>query len=296
MAFKCDRKRRRLSLWPLLILFLLVGCNRALARSSQAIELFVGQRPVTVYHWQPDSKVKGTILFSHGAGSSPLKYAPLTESWVRLGYEVYAPLHVDSTDHPQTDNYKGLASWTTRLQDMQLLAANFGSDGYVAAGHSYGALTALVKGGAEGLVPPEITSPSFDPKVELVLAFSPPPAIPGFIEKSGYSHLAVPALIQTGTEDIPMGSATTWKGHLDAYDAATERGNTYSLVLDDVDHYFGGLICRPELPGPHQSEQMNQALDIAALILNRYAQQNMQSAQELTQRLGKHGKALLKRK
>ncbi|MEO9492198.1 MAG: acyl-CoA dehydrogenase family protein, partial [Marinomonas sp.] len=58
-----------------------------------------------------------------------------------------APLHSDSEQHADKASYTGFPTWSTRLEDMQALSAHIGERAYVAAGHSYGALTALVLGG-----------------------------------------------------------------------------------------------------------------------------------------------------
>lgn len=255
--------------------------------------LSIGERAVKVWHWQPRSTPAGTIIFSHGAASAPLKYTALIDSWVAAGYEVLAPLHVDSTDHPDTEKYKGMASWTTRLQDMQLLADKYGRDGYIAAGHSYGALIALVKGGVKGMVTPELKDPLADNRVATVLAFSPPGAIPGFISKEDFASLRVPALIQTGTKDSPPGTDLSWEGHLDAFNAARPGGDRYALVLQDVDHYFGGAICRLELPGPKQTAQLAEAINISLLMLKSYTSENALAKQQLSQKLGKSDLAKL---
>ena len=268
-----------------LFMFLLLGCSHA---SQVTVEqLSVAEREVSVWHWQPATPATGVIIFSHGAASAPLKYTALIDEWVAAGYEVLAPLHVDSTDHPNMEQYKGMASWTARLQDMQIIADSYGQQGYVAAGHSYGALIALVKGGATGIVTPGLTAPLADSRVSAVLAFSPPGAIPGFVSRDNYATLAVPALIQTGTKDVPPGTNLSWEGHLDAYSAVASGGDRYALILDDVDHYFGGAICRPELPGPKQHAQLDQAVEYSLLMLRAYANRNVSAKQQLTHKLGK---------
>lgn len=266
-----------------------MGLNTQLSATELRLEsIKIDQRVVKIWHWMPDKEPLGTILFSHGAASSPAKYTPITDAWVAAGYEIVAPLHVDSTDHPNTSQYQGMASWVARMQDMQRLAELYGGDGYIAAGHSYGALTALVKGGASGLLTPELTAPLSDAKVSLVLAFSPPSEIPGFISKQDYATLNVPALIQTGTMDTLAGSEVSWEGHLDAYHAAQAGGDRYALVLDDVDHYFGGLICRLDLPGPPQTAQLDQAVKLSITMLKAYAQADQMAEKMLQQQVGNH--------
>ena len=271
-------------------------CCKAFAVEPTINKLSVGDRDISVWVWQPAGKSKGVILFSHGNASAPWKYDPLIQPWVAAGFAVYGPLHVDSTDHPHHDQYKGMDSWRTRLEDMQLLADTYGQNGYIAAGHSYGALTALVKGGANALVPEGVASPTADPRVSLVLAFSPPPAIPGFIDKQGYAGLAVPALIQTGTKDIPMGGANDWTGHLDAYEMSAASGDHYALILEGVDHYFGGAICRPELPGPKLIDELKQASDISLLMIDAYTLGQQSATKLLSKQLSEQGPVVFRLK
>ena len=276
------------------LLVLLITSNAFAAAKPETLTLQTHGRDVQIWHWTPAAKAKGIILYSHGAASAPLQYVRIIEPWVDAGYEVYAPLHVDSVEHPRTSEFQGLASWSARLQDMQMLADEFGSEGYIAAGHSYGALTALVKGGATGLLPEGTDNPD-DPRVSVVLAFSPPAAIPGFIEKAGYATLSKPALIQTGTKDI-LSENMSWETHLDAWHAAPASGDHYALVLDDVDHYFGGAICRSDLPGPMQLEQLQLAVDTSLNMLTAYNSSNKPADAALNKSLGEHPLMQLSRK
>ncbi|WP_317930426.1 alpha/beta hydrolase family protein [Halioxenophilus sp. WMMB6] len=259
-------------------------------------ELDVGERTMQVWSWPAAGEARGVILFSHGAASAPWKYDPLIHRWQAAGYTVYAPLHVDSTDHPLTAQYPGMASWQARLEDMAVLADAYGANGYVAAGHSYGGLVALTLGGADAILPEGFKGDPADSRVSLVLAFSPPPAIPGLVATDGYAALAVPALIQTGTQDVPFGSDAGWRVHLDAYEAAAPGGDRYALVLDGVDHYFGGAICRPELPGPKLLAEIATAADISLLMLRAYQQQDASALAALDGRLSAESPTVLLKK
>ncbi|MFV3126643.1 alpha/beta hydrolase family protein [Niveispirillum sp. KHB5.9] len=249
-------------------------------------------RAVAVNVWKASGKEKGRILFSHGAASAPWKYQPLVDAWTKAGYSVYAPLHVDSADHPDRAAFQGLASWPARIEDMRALADHI--DGpYIAAGHSYGGLVALCLGGSAIAVPPSVKTPLRDPRAKAVLAFSPPGAGMGFINPGDYAPLAVPALIQTGDKDIPPGPGGDWKSHLLPYDEAAPGGERYALVLDGVDHYFGGGICRPELPGPVQAEQLSIAADLSVLFMRAHAGGDKAALASLKGRLSEAGPARL---
>lgn len=277
------------------------GCiaPAAFARVTKAETLVLKTRtgrPSQVTIWRAPKR-SGTILFSHGALSSPAKYEALLAPWAAAGYDVWAPLHVDSSDHPDTRNFTGQASWPARIDDMRALAAHVGASSWIAAGHSYGALVALTLGGVSAERPPEIAGPLADRRVKTVLAFSPPGPIKGLIDLTGYATLAVPALIQTGTGDIPPGAPPdTWRTHLAAYEAPPPGGDRFALVLDGVDHYFGGIICRPELPGPRQDIGFQAALTRSLQFLDGYGRGDKAARLALAQGVTPNGPAQLSRK
>lgn len=267
------------------------------AASAGAIsELILADgRRMSIWSWQPRRRARATILFSHGAASAPWKYERLIGHWVAAGFAVHAPLHVDSTDHPERERFPAAASWPARIADMRALAERYGARGYVAAGHSYGGLMALALGGASPPAPPGVATPLHDPRVLAVLAFSPPAPIPGFVDAAAFATLAVPALIQTGTADVPPG-ATDWRGHLAAWDAPAAVGNRYALVLDGVDHYFKGAICRPELPGPPQLAELDQAAAISIEMIDAFVRRRRLARQALDTRLISTGPVQLMRR
>ncbi|ASK89340.1 alpha/beta hydrolase family protein [Sphingorhabdus sp. SMR4y] len=259
-------------------------------RPSVRLTLASGDgREIPVFDWTPSVCGVGTILFSHGAASSPDKYLRLIEPWVAQGWRVLAPLHVDSRDHPETEKFKGLASWKARLEDIRALSAYLGANHYVAAGHSYGGLVALTLGGSQAIAPDGLEGPLGDDKVQAVIALSPPAPIPVLITRAGYGTLSVPALIQTGTRDIVPGmsadSADGWKGHLVPFEAAAAGGQRYGLVLEGVDHYFGGAICDFEQPGPPQLAQLDAAVHLSDLFLQAHGLGQNAMQRELKSRI-----------
>ncbi|KSB87608.1 hypothetical protein AS593_21990 [Caulobacter vibrioides] len=237
----------------------------------ETVQITVGERPVRLTVARPSAEARAAIAFSHGAFSAPEKYAALLEGWAAAGLLVAAPLHVDSTDHPDRASYDQGAVWRTRLEDQAATLdwlAGQGGLGLAAAGHSFGALLALAAGGAGVLAPPG--APTLDPRVKAVVALSPPPATPPLIGPEGFASTAAPLLVQTGDADVLPGFVDDWRMRLIAYEAPAP-GNRHALVLPGVDHYFGGLICRPELPGPAQTEGFVQALAVSADLVLAHA-------------------------
>jgi pimeloyl-ACP methyl ester carboxylesterase len=254
-------------------------------------------RDAQITIWRAHGRRRGLILFSHGAASAPWKYERLIGRWARVGFEVRAPLHVDSTDHPDTKRYAGFASWAARLHDMRALAASVEDARYVAAGHSYGALVALTLGGARSQLPEGVTGPLRDSRANAVIALSPPGPVPQLIDEAGYATLAVPALMQTGDKDIPPGqSADGWRSHLASFEAAAAGQHRYSLVLEGVDHYFGGLICRETVPGPPQTQQLEQTIELTTLFLRAYGLGAARARIALDRRLAAGGPIALTKK
>ena len=245
--------------------------------------------------YEPEGKARGSIFFGHGAASAPWKYEALFAHWTRAGFSVLAPLHVDSSDHPDRAKFAGLTSWAARIEDMRAVTAAIAEPHYIAAGHSYGAMAALALGGATPLLPEGVAGPIADSRARMVLAFSPPGAMPPLIDGPGYAELAVPALIQTGTADIPPG-ASDWNGHLLAYETPTPGGDRFALVLDAVDHYFGGAICRPELPGPKQLAQLDRAAALSVMMIRGWALDDMAARRTMLAAVGERsGERLMRR-
>ena len=256
-------------------------------------------REVGIWCWEAIGPARGTIAFSHGAGSAPWKYLRLIAAWREAGYAVQAPLHVDSVDHPHVADHPGLASWKARIEDMRALSQRIDRP-HVTAGHSYGALTALVMGGAAGVFPEGLSAPLHDGRTRCVIALSPPPPIPGLMTPEGYAGLAVPSLIQTGTHDQMPGWPETpegWRVHLPAYEAAAPGGDRYLLVLDQVDHYFGNAIGEPDRAARPQDAALAQAISLSLLFLDTHFPAHSAAAAEiLAARLTEDGPARLSRK
>jgi dienelactone hydrolase len=205
-------------------------------------------------------EVRGVIFFSHGAFSSPAKYRAIIDRWAESGFAVITPMHGDSTDwtgsRPAREEQ---TPW--RLADMRLareklpaLAAmaevRLGAGPVVAAGHSFGALIALMDD---------------RPETVAIIAFSPPGPVPGLT----IPVVRKPVLTITGTADVLPVIAPEWQAHLHAHELA--EGPAVVFVATDADHYFGGVIGRPELPGPRQQAQFDEALRLSAMFLDGFA-------------------------
>lgn len=198
------------------------------------------------------------VLFSHGAYATPGRYDRLLKPWAEAGFLVAAPLHVDSEEYARRDEFDPPAALAARLEDMALLAGGDefaaaleekGLDpapGFIAAGHSYGALIAQVAAGAglDGMaeVPAELVS--LQPMATAVIALSPPGPLKGLVAPEDWASVRAPMLVVTGTTDVLPGFIDDWQLHLVAFDEAASAP-AYALIYREQDHYFNGAFGRP---------------------------------------------------
>lgn len=210
------------------------------------------------------------VIFSAGHGSWPEKYDAIASAWKAAGFAVIAPLHVDSVRHPQQASFTREASFGERIADMKAAsryaAQNWPGKPVIAAGHSFGTLTALCLGGGLSQL-----GDFRDPSVKAVLGFSTPGRIPGLVGPQAYGTDALPVMIVTGDQDIIPGLVSDWHDHLLPVQTSP-AGNKYAVV------YRGGaheLVGQPEIP--------SFTLAVAASIdfLRAYALDNSKSKKAL---------------
>ena len=116
--------------------------------------------------------------------------------------------------------------------------------------------------------------------------------MPGFIDASGYASLAIPALIQTGDKDIfPGMGPDAWQLHLTAFEQPPANGTRLGVTLPGVNHYFGGILGRPELPGPRPEAQFADFERLSLAFLRQFTNGKTPRRADLA-RLAKSEKAL----
>ncbi len=188
--------------------------------------------------WEPTVKRPiGVALLSTGHGSWPERYAALAGVLTLYGYAVLAPMHVDSVRHPDRAAFTMQASFGERIADMAA-ASGYAAKAYpgsivIAAGHSFGTLTALCRAGALAYL-----GDFRDPSVTAVLGFSTPGRVPGLVRPDAYATVAAPVLLLTGTADTVPGFVADPADHL--LPVETVRGPAFGLVMAGADHEFVG--------------------------------------------------------
>lgn len=216
------------------------------------------------------------IIFSHGFKCELAGNDPLVAHWASHGYTVIQPRHLDAEPDSKAEDYPQHVIWKERRQDMvrsvdlldQITAAVPDMEGtldlsnLIAAGHSYGGLTAQSAAGATTYARDEANTPVYEPdaRFKSVIAVSPPGRMPGFVDKNSAKTINRPMIVTTGTEDFIPPMMPTWEVHADTYHDAGP-GDKFLAVVDGADHRFGGLICGDvgSTPMPDQLDTLNAA-------------------------------------
>ncbi|MBT5566084.1 MAG: hypothetical protein HN793_07090 [Rhodospirillaceae bacterium] len=266
--------------------------------ASERPEPFVVQvtRPV-------GAKASPVIVFSHGFRCELAGNDPLVGHWASHGYTVIQPSHLDAEPGSKADVYPQHVVWEQRRRDMERsldlldqinaaipeISGTLDLSTIIAAGHSYGGLTAQSSGGAKTFSRAEPNALVHEPdsRIKAVVAVSPPGRMPGFIDENSAKTIALPMIVTTGTEDFIPPMMPTWEVHTDTYVDALP-GEKYLAVVEGADHRFGGLICG-DVGSAHMPEQLA-TLNAATLAFIDYVVRGSVSAKAHLDGLVKAGK------
>jgi alpha-beta hydrolase superfamily lysophospholipase len=241
------------------------------------------QRATVMDTWVPD-KVKGVVLFSTGHGSWPEKYDAIATAWKAAGFAVIAPVHVDSLHYPDRDRFTREASFGERIADMKAASAYaarlWPGKPVIAAGHSFGTLTALCLGGGLAHL-----GNFRDPTVKAVLGFSSPGRIPGLIGPDAYAGDTLPVMIVTGDQDTVPGLVTDWHDHLLPIQTSP-AGNKLAVTYHGAAH---------ELIGHPDDANYASAVSVSTDFLKAYGLGDRLAMKRLAKSKGTRGTVWLKR-
>lgn len=206
------------------------------------------------------------ILFSHAFGGSQREYVGLSSFWASQGYVVVRPAHADSgraasgsaASLQQAWTSQGAAEWRARVQDIVLvldqldqleqrypeLQGKIDRTKIGVGGHSYGAFTAMLAGGARTF--PGGTTYG-DPRIKAVLAMAPPgPGETRGLTTESWRELRVPTLFMTGTRETGATETETAEWRREPFNLAA-AGDKWLIVLEGGDHsaYTGRMAPPP---------------------------------------------------
>ena len=242
------------------------------------------------------------IVFSHGFRCTWEGDDALTGHWAQHGYTVIQPRHLDSEPNSKAEIYAQEVIWHERRRDMersldsmdQIVAAVPDLEGAldlttaVAAGHSYGGLTAQSAGGATTFSRGEPNLPVYEPDIRFrsIVAVSPPGHMLGFVDENSAKTINLPMIVTTGTKDFIPPLIPDWRDHADTYNDAYP-GKKYLAVVDGADHRFGGLICGDV--GAMQLSDQLASLSSATLAFIDYSSRGSQIAKAYLDALARAG-------
>ena len=261
-----------------------LSCAARMAGAQASFDLHLKAKdgrdiPVTVFH--PDEP--GTypvIAFSHGAFAAPKRYTAMLRPMAAAGFIIVAPMHRDSEEFGLASPPSQEEVWLTRHADFAIalskpdaMASALASRAIVAddappiaMGHSYGAIIAQLSAGAQSLMP---AGRSVDAPLDLqaVIAWSPPGEAKGMIENAGWSTMATPSMVLTGTTDILPGFVDDWEDRKASFIHAP-AGNKALWVGNRIDHYFGGMFGRVKPADANSQGLMQRALERSVQFLD----------------------------
>jgi len=188
------------------------------------------------------------ILWSHGYLGSRDGYDALVERWGSHGYVCIRFTHSDSLDIPAEDR-AAFDDWASRPADLSFvldslddveaavpdLAGRIDRTRIGAGGHSFGAGTANLVGGARTVV-----GQSFlDPRILAALLISPQ-GEGDLLGPRSWDHFENPMLVLTGTLDDSDRTGNDWTWRLDPY-THSPAGSKHLVVIEGAYHDFGGI-------------------------------------------------------
>jgi predicted dienelactone hydrolase len=220
--------------------------------------------PVRVYvpTPAPNARMRGdrlpVVVFSHGAGGDR-RVAPLLLShWASYGYVVIAPTHADSLAlqkaagrqpdigrtigalglNPQTrvDRARDVSFVLDQLPEIErlvpALAGRIDSARIGVAGHSAGAMTAMLVGGVQGQRMADVR----DPRLKCAVVLSGQGIGGGLVfDAHAWDGFTLPALIATGSLDSSSRTGQTPQSRREPYERSP-ASDKYLLYIDGATH------------------------------------------------------------
>lgn len=226
------------------------------------------------------------VVFSQGAVCPKNMYAAVTDHWTSHGYVTISPLHIDSeTNGFGFRDLAGVDLLKERVADMSYvldsldeleqeipaLKGKIDRERIAASGHSFGGQIAMAMTGLEVLSAAGEPLPAADPRFDVAVILSGVGQMPNIAE-GAFDRYSTPVYSSGGTKDLGAtgrGPIHAWPWRMAAY-FKTPPGDTFGVVLDEGDHYYGGLICRETAGGPPDHEGLSIVRGTSTAFLDAY--------------------------
>ena len=212
--------------------------------------------PLRLYYPSHLSSSLPLIVFSHGFGGTREGYEYLGRGWADAGYIVILPTHLGSDSDAlarlglrgASDPAAAFEMQRQRTADVRFILSSLkvidhqlreihgkiNNKQIGVSGHSMGAGTALLVGGATAALPNGSAQSFRDKHVRAVVAISPQgPGEEGFTDHS-WDHFPLPALTMSGTRDRGIGGQPPeWRTQAFQHMPA---GSKYQVIVNGADH------------------------------------------------------------
>ena len=234
--------------------------------------------PVKVYY--PEARQRfPVIIFSHGGGGSKNYYRPLGQFWASHGYVSIHPTHYDSIEIRGRQFKRELAkyslenpeAWEDRATDISAiidsltdltrqapaLQRKLDTDRIGVGGHSFGAYTAQLVGGAKIDIPKGPKGKSFtDRRAKALLLLSPQGKGQQGLTATSWNTMTLPMMFMTGTDDkLFDGKGPEWRR--EGFDSVP-TGDKYLIFLEGANHFsFSGRLANGDNSTPKRGATAN---------------------------------------
>lgn len=194
------------------------------------------------------------IVWSHGAGGSKDNYLPLMEHWASHGYVTIQPTHSDSRSlAAKPTDPVNFRDWQSRPADVSFildslaeletkepaLAGKLDGKHIGVGGHSFGANTAQLIGGARALPLGGGPKSFLDQRVAAIALLSGQG--PGeMLTAESWKDLAKPMFVMSGTADGPTRTGQPAEWRKKPYELSP-AGDKHLVWVEGLDHGYGGI-------------------------------------------------------
>lgn len=227
------------------------------------------------------------VVFSQGALCPKNMYASVTDHWTSHGYVTIAPVHLDSDSNGfGFQDLAGVDLVDERIKDMKYvldsldtledrvdgLAGKIDRSQIAVSGHSFGGQIALALTGLD-MLDAQTNQPAemSDERYKVAVVLSGVGQLPN-MAANAFSRYDRPVYASGGTKDLGAtgrGPVHPWPWRMAAF-FKTPPGEKYGVVLDDGDHYYGGLICRETVGGSPDYEGLSIIRGTSTAFLDAY--------------------------
>lgn len=236
------------------------------------------------------------IVFFHGALCHPPGYASIANYWAERGYVVIMPAHPEFGTRGRPDSQRALEIFLAQITEMssivdsldaiaaqiEPLQNRIDATRIAASGHSMGA---LVSSAVTGLTRTDVDGNPVnfkDDRFDVAVLLSGPGPLPNTPE-GAWDSMTVPTLATTGTRDHANrgGEGATWTWRLGTFEL-TPPGDKYALVVDEADHFLGGMLCAERGTGELDQEAFDIVASTSTNFLDAYLKQDATAREALS--------------